>query len=815
MTGGGLAAGPLFFDKLHAQVHGPPTHAPVSVSLHGHGADFSARADVDLRSGPTLRELVVAVDRDGESARAKAGLVRLTPQETSIDGLEVEGLGGPLHADVRLSPVSAHVVARSSGLDLARLGRLAGLPRVDGRVRLDIDTELRRTSADGHIVVDLTQGSIAGWQGASAHLDAALAGRRASGHLNAKVADIGSVEMSTRSLELGAGDPLEASSWRSAWGAADVAAHVDLAKLQAHLPKDAFTAAKVSGTVDVKGRVARDSASDSTPDVDLVASTQQLTLTGNPVPWRVEGIGAKVHVRVDGRTGRTALEAQLDDALGGLFALEASSDAVPYRQVFEVDAPVGDALLAMPFEASLTVPARDVAKLPSILATRGMSGLLEARVDWTGAAKQPTVDVHATLKQGKTDVAILALPVDLALAGHYDGAHAEASLAATSRDKEVLDANAKIDVRAADLLAAGQLPWTASARVKLSDFPLQSVAALDNRQVRGRANGMLSIDGLHQDGHASIALALDGLQVGDITCRPTTVNATVDGHAIDASTRIAELDGYAEAKAHIGSRWGTALAPSVDPSLPAQVTLDAKHFRAAVLLPFVSTIFTELDGRIDAAARVDIDPAAKTMKPNGTLSLTEGVFEVSAFGSELHDATAKLTLSPDGVVQLDGFRAHGLSGRIEAAATARFQGFDLTGARALVQVPKKEPLPLVVDGVQVGMFDGRVNLAVDRAKDTLDVNVDVPAMRLQLPLASTHEVQALGSLPGVRVGIARGPGFAPVDLDASDEETGPSAGPTTPMRLAVHLGNDVEVKRGTDSGRPPGGRSDGDASRRG
>ena len=43
------------------------------VSLHGHGADFFARADVDLRSGATLRDVVVAVDRDGESARARGG----------------------------------------------------------------------------------------------------------------------------------------------------------------------------------------------------------------------------------------------------------------------------------------------------------------------------------------------------------------------------------------------------------------------------------------------------------------------------------------------------------------------------------------------------------------------------------------------------------------------------------------------------------------------------------------------------------------------------------------------------------------------
>jgi translocation and assembly module TamB len=244
-------------------------------------------------------------------------------------------------------------------------------------------------------------------------------------------------------------------------------------------------------------------------------------------------------------------------------------------------------------------------------------------------------------------------------------------------------------------------------------------------------------------------------------------------------------------------RWGSALAPSLDPAQPADVQISTRRFRTAVLLPFVSQLFTEFDGRLDGNVTVAVDPAARTMKPSGTLDLSEGLFELSSVGNELHDAKAKITLTPDGVVKVEGASAKGLTGHVEAAATARFAGFSLAGAKALVQVPRKDPLPLVVDGVQQGLFDGRMDVTVLQGKDALDVAVDIPTMRLQLPLGATHDVQSLGSLAGVRVGLAQGGQFLPVALDGGDDVSAPSAGQGPPMRVSVHLGSDVQVKRGT------------------
>ncbi|MGH7270425.1 MAG: translocation/assembly module TamB domain-containing protein, partial [Polyangiaceae bacterium] len=58
-------------------------------------------------------------------------------------------------------------------------------------------------------------------------------------------------------------------------------------------------------------------------------------------------------------------------------------------------------------------------------------------------------------------------------------------------------------------------------------------------------------------------------------------------------------------------------------------------------------------------------------------------------------------------------------------------------------------------------------------------------------------VQPLGELQGVRTGLVGADGrFIPVALDASSEVQG-SAPPSRPVRIAISLGNDVTVKRGT------------------
>jgi len=767
-----------------------------------------ARGGLELGDGATLRHVHLAADDGAHGLTADASLVRVTAGALRIDDAVVRGLGGPLRASLRASPGVVRVQARARGMELERIARLAGVRQpASGRLSLDVDAELRKTAVRGHVFVDLSAGSFATVHDTEAHLEAMLDGRRASGRLTARVGDLASIDAQTTGLTVGGTEPLAWSSWRRAWGTVDVGAHLDLARLAAQLPPQALPLAPVAGALDVHARVERESASDATPEVEVTAETTGLSLEGpGRSPWQLQGVNASARVRVDGQTGRTALDARVTDVKGALATLTATSNGVPYGRLFGGDR-IADVLEATPFQAKVELPERDADAWPRALAPSGVHGAVNASVDFNGSLRQPSVDVAASVRRGRLDARLLAMSLDADLAGHYDGSRGDATLKVATPKAHVVDADVGVDVHAADLLAAaaghgGPLPWRASMHARLTDFPLQRIGAVDDRQVRARATGEIAIERLHDDARASVALTLGDVQVGDVACRSAAARATLDGHALDATLRVDQADGYAEAHARAGAHWGAELVPALDASQPLTFSLVARAFRAELLEPFVAGVLAQIGGRVDADAKVTIDPRAGTVQPAGTIALRQGLFEVAAAGGEFHDASARLVLTPDGVVRLEDASARGLSGRLLAAATARIDAHGLSGLRADLEVPSREPLPLVLEGVNAGMVDGRIAIAADRAAAGagLDVHVDLPTLHVQLPLSATHQVQALGPIEGVRIGVQRGTDFVPQSLDGDEDDSSDAAaaGRRAPLTVAVTLGRDVQVRRDDD-----------------
>jgi translocation and assembly module TamB len=433
----------------------------------------------------------------------------------------------------------------------------------------------------------------------------------------------------------------------------------------------------------------------------------------------------------------------------------------------------------------------------------GLRGVLSAKADWRGTAVRPRVEVAATLARGPSDPTAVALPIDLALAARYDGAKLDASLFGSWHGTPMLDASARVDALARDVisgLGGADVPWTASARASLTKMPLRNLPIFDDRQVHGNVSGDIALTGLHDDARATVALRFNDLEVGDATCRSAGARAEANGRAFDGSILIDDANGgHLLTGAHFGLHWGRALFPALDVSQAAQVSVSAKAFRAALLLPFVSGIFTELDGTLDADARIAIDTKLGHGKPEGTVRLKDGAFELASMGGEFHGVGATLALSPDGVLRLENAVAHGSSGEILASATGRMDGFSVAAARASVQMPRADPLPLVFDGVQLGMLDGRFDLDLRRSATGTDVAVQVPSLHLALPAGSAaRDVQPLGGIDGVDVGIARGGEFIVVPLDAGHKSNDAHDRGKSPIRIAVRLGADVQVTRGTD-----------------
>jgi translocation and assembly module TamB len=337
---------------------------------------------------------------------------------------------------------------------------------------------------------------------------------------------------------------------------------------------------------------------------------------------------------------------------------------------------------------------------------------------------------------------------------------------------------------------------------------LRSLEQLDDRQVRGFVSGELSVDGLHDDARATGTLAFEELQIGDVVCKGSTLRASVDGHAVDATAILDQADGGSiRIQARGGSRWGRAMTPQIDTSQLAQASVSAKKFRATLLLPFVSGSFAELGGRIDGDASVEIDPTRQIARPSGTIAWTEGTFELSAMGTEFHGVSAKLAVTPDGVIRLQDVVAHGTTGNISAYASAWLAGFSVGGASASIQIPSDDPLPLAYHGVPLGKINGRWDITANRTAQELDVVVDVPSAALEIASGSaTRDVQELGDIAGVHIGVQRASDeFVELSLDAAHDEavdeTSSAAKATAakgPIKIEIRLGGDVRVTRGTD-----------------
>jgi translocation and assembly module TamB len=243
------------------------------------------------------------------------------------------------------------------------------------------------------------------------------------------------------------------------------------------------------------------------------------------------------------------------------------------------------------------------------------------------------------------------------------------------------------------------------------------------------------------------------------------------------------------------NRWGAALTPRVDTSRPIDLSLDANNFRAAALVPFVRGSVNRLDGRIDANARIHVDPDFKSGTMDGDVRFTNGIVEVPALGEVLHDVTATAFIRPWGTLRFDGITASGASGMLKASAKAQLDGLRLRNATAEVEIPQDKAMPLTVEGVSLGEASGQLHADAQMSADDkwLDVRVNVQRLEMRVPHSSGHALQSLDPAPHIVVGMYQPDGqFVALPLHAPEK---PREAGSTNIRVAVNLGRDVRVRR--------------------
>ncbi len=282
------------------------------------------------------------------------------------------------------------------------------------------------------------------------------------------------------------------------------------------------------------------------------------------------------------------------------------------------------------------------------------------------------------------------------------------------------------------------------------------------------------------------------------------MTASFDGHTLNAKLRLDQEGGFASGEAKIGMLWGANPAPSLDPAGSMEASLQAKHFSAAFLQPFVQSTVDEIDGTVDADAQIS-SAAGKKPEMKGSVVLSNGLVEPIALGQEFRAVNAKVTFTPDGVVKLESLSAQGTGGKVTASGMARVDGTALVGAQATVNIAKRDAMPLDVQGANLGTIYGQFILKATTSADhkTMNLDMDVPSLHVLLPEASTHSVQDLDEPPPQdHVGVYASPGrFVTLPIDgemAAASKAGSAASTADPLTVVVHLGKDVEIRRGTD-----------------
>jgi translocation and assembly module TamB len=223
-----------------------------------------------------------------------------------------------------------------------------------------------------------------------------------------------------------------------------------------------------------------------------------------------------------------------------------------------------------------------------------------------------------------------------------------------------------------------------------------------------------------------------------------------------------------------------------------EINLKAKRFRASALQPFLRGAVAELDGEIDANADLKLG-GESTM--TGYLALEKGRFQLESVGEEFRNARARVELNPDGRIVVEDASAQGSSGKVSADAWAKLDGMRLVAAHAHVKIPKREPLPIVIEGEPLAEAWGNIALNV-RAdpQGATEITVEVPSAGIRLPDKSSHDLQSLGRPEAIRVGIQRTPKeFVVLALsDAGKRRETPSE--VTQVKLELR---NVEVRRST------------------
>jgi translocation and assembly module TamB len=806
----------LRFGSVAANVEGHRHALEAHLRLSDGGArvrSVEAETRAGINGAVVLRAPRLRIEGDDLLVRAGATRVVAGGDGFEVEDLRVDGFGDALEADVTSSPRGMKVELHGARIDLAKVAPLLGLgpERVAGELSLDVDLVRQRSGViDGGVVAVLEKGRIDELGGLRGGLAAQL--RRgellADGHLDTPV---GRVVLDIEPLRLGAGVP----SWQSlrrATGKVAIGATITLEELaqleragwlEASLPFD------VSGKLALSATASRDQAT-IPPHLELRASTKQLLLqegtqflhllespATREAAWRVRGLDLAAEITLDGSSGDGALELRVSDVKGGLLWIDADAE-LPYAELWRDDwrklesEPLVSLLRDVPIHAWAHTAERRLRDLPRLTGTGDLEGRVKASAFFEGTLADPRAGVTARAFAIHGPDLGLTQPIDLVLVSTWDDGTGEAHAKVFGPRAQLVDAHARAELDLQAMLAGTPQPWSAEAQGRVCNLPLGLFSNLADQEVSGRVDGTIEIHDVNSpEVRVDGKLDVTGLRVGGSDYPRGRVSVTADRQRASARLALEQQKGHVRLAADLPLEWRGA-RPSLAPGRGGKVELDAKQLRLAFLQPFLSGTFDRVDGVLDARAKVDL---GRTRRLSGSARLRKGRLQASAFGETFTDIRADVKLTPEGRLQLHKLTARAGEGALAASAEAELDGLALKRVRAALNIPEKQPIPLVIQGEQLGTAWGRFALR-SQLDGSVDVDLDIQELGVTAARRPPNSARKLEPGGAIRIGTFSRGELAMVALSPPTPEAGGAA--QKPIVITTHVRRDVVVRRGRD-----------------
>jgi translocation and assembly module TamB len=799
VSGTDFQAGGYDFDRMTARAGGPITAPRVEAHLEGDEGDkVDARGQLNIRSGSVDR-IGVEIVRAGQKVEAEIARVGPSRGGIAVEGVKIRGDKiGSVEGGLAVRNKDITGKLRGDGIDLGGLATLLGIPhRVRGIANLDISLERGEKGRSGHVLVELENGAVPLLPGISANWAASfqndvvtaagmvrLVAQAAPGEAPEERCD-GTIAEVTFSRGEGhlEGPLLDPATWAGLTGSVHVEANDWNLRCLTRLLPIGLPVSELSGWLSTRLDILRDPKQRFPSVQDLVMHTRELHIAGRKPfgaeapEWESRSIDGLLRGNLNGISGETELGLTLfDEQRLADLAVTAELDLPtlvdnPRRRWASLSSSKLSARLSTPRRALSsfsTLPAFLSEHLPEVAGDVELSGFADGTLDqpfFTFQAKGYGMR-HAPKDAGEPSPWVVPVEVEALVTYDASGAplSAQAVVARTGRPIARIGAEIETDLRElfSDKPSKPNLPgkeppprWTGGFRAELLGVPLGEIPFFADRDIAGNLSGTLSASGLNQNPSLSLKLDMPDLQLGpEVFLESGTVSLQIQpvegsgrSRAFVTADILAQDGGRLRTNAYSGIVWRDKLMPAIDTESAADLVANLKDVRLAMLQPLVAGTLSKLDGQVNGTVRVGSGRLGdgEQGRVDAYMTVKQGVVHIPQFGQELRDASMTIISNPRGVVRFEKVEAKGVSGKIRGSALARFDGLRFKNAEGELVIARGDAIPLTLEGVPLGTAYGTLRFMPDPTQEEGEIalRVKVPSFHLQLPAASSRNVQSL------------------------------------------------------------------------